>query len=72
MNKLIENVFRIEMLRYAGGIEPVYFKQCLDIAKSTKMYRITRPKEVFSVEEQIRLIREVLLLNEEEDFDKIV
>ena len=72
MNKLIENVFRIEMLTYAGGMEPKYFKQCLDIAKSTKMYRITRPKDVFSVEEQIRLIREVLLLNEEDDFDKIV
>ena len=72
MNKLIENVFRIEMLAYAGGMEPKYFKQCLDIAKSTKMYRITRPKDVFSVEEQIRLIREVLLLNEEDDFDKIV
>mgnify|MGYP004526124891 CR=1 FL=1 len=72
MNKLIENVFRIEMLRYAGGMEPKYFKQCLDIAKSTKMYRITRPKDVFSVEEQIRLIREVLLLNKENDFVEIV
>ena len=72
MNKLIENVFRIEMLTYAGGMEPKYFKQCLDIAKSTKMYRITRPKDVFSVKEQIRLIREVLLLDEEEDFDKIM
>lgn len=72
MNKLIENVFRIEMLRYAGGMEPKYFKQCLDIAKSTKMYRITRPKEVFSVEEQIRLIREVLLLDEDDGLDKIV
>ena len=36
------------------------------------MYRITRPKDVFSVEDQIRLIREVLLLNKENDFDKIV
>ena len=72
MNKLIENVFRIEMLRYAGGMEPKYFKQCLDIAKSTKMYRITRPKDVFSVEDQIRLIREVLLLDEENDLDRII
>ena len=72
MNKLIENVFRIEMLTYAGGMEPKYFKQCLDIAKSTKMYRITRPKDVFSVKEQIRLIREVLLSDEEDGLDKIV
>ena len=72
MNKLIENVFRIEMLTYAGGMEPKYFKQCLDIAKSTKMYRITRPKDVFSVEEQISLVREVLLLDEEYDLGKII
>ena len=72
MNKLIENVFRIEMLTYAGGMEPKYFKQCLDIAKSTKMYRITRPKDVFSVEDQISLVREVLLLDEEDGLDKIV
>lgn len=72
MNKLIENVFRIEMLRYAGGMEPKYFKQCLDIAKSTKMYRITRPKDIFSVEAQISLVREVFLLDEEDDLDKII
>ena len=36
------------------------------------MYRITRPKDVFSVEEQIRLIREVLLLDEENDLDRII
>ena len=36
------------------------------------MYRITRPKGVFSVEEQIRLIREVLLLDEENDLDRII
>ena len=72
MNKLIENVFRIEMLRYAGGMEPKYFKQCLDIARSTKMYKITRPKDVFSVEDQISLVREVLLLDEEDDLGKII
>ena len=71
MNRLIENIFRIEMIRYSGGMEPAYFKKCLDIAKNTRMYRITRPKDVFSVEQQIGLIREVLL-NEEDDFDKIV
>ena len=36
------------------------------------MYRITRPKDVFSVEDQIRLIREVLLLDEENDLDRII
>ena len=72
INKLIENVFRIEMLRYAGGIEPVYFKKCLDIAKNTKMYKIIRPKDVFSVEEQIALVRNVLLSDKRDDLSKIV
>ncbi len=72
INKLIENVFRIEMLRYAGGIEPVYFKKCLDIAKNTKMYKIIRPKDVFSVEEQIALVRNVLLSDKRYDLSKIV
>lgn len=72
MKKLIDNVFRIEMLTYAGGIDTAYFKQCLDIVKSTKMYKITRPKEVFSVEEQISLIRDILLLDKEDVLDKII
>ena len=70
MNKLIENIFRVEMLRYSGGIDPIYFKKCLDIAKEIKMYKITRPKDIFTVEEQINLIREVLLC--EEDLGVIV
>ena len=72
IKKLIENVFRIEVLAYTEGMEPKYFKQCLDIAKSTKMYRITRPKGIFSVEDQISLVRELLLLDEEDGLDKIV
>lgn len=72
MNKLIENVFRIEILRYAGGIEPVYFKQCLDIVKSTRMYKITRPKDLFTAEEQINLVKDVILSDEENNLNEIV
>lgn len=61
MNKLIDNIFRIEMLRYSGGIEPLYFKKCLDVAKNTKLYKITRPNDTFSVKEQIGLIEDIFL-----------
>lgn len=58
MNIILENIFRVERLRYCGGINPIYFKKCLEIAKSIKLYKITRPKDAFSVDEQIRLIEE--------------
>ena len=72
VNKLIENVFRIEMLRYSGGIEPVYFKKCLDIVKSTKIYKITRPKDVFSVDKQISLVEDIILYDEENNLSEII
>lgn len=56
MNKLIDNIFRIEMVKYSGGMEPFYFKKCLDIAKNTKLYKMTRPKDGFSVNNQIEKI----------------
>ena len=48
-----------------GGISPIYFKKCLDIAKHIKFYKITRPKEGFTVNEQIKLIEEVFINVEE-------
>ena len=36
------------------------------------MYRITRPKGVFSVEEQISFVREVLLLDEDDSLSEII
>ena len=60
LNSLIENIFKIEMIYYAGGITPTYFKKCVDIAKHVKYYKITRPRDIFSVEEQISLVEEIL------------
>ena len=56
INNLIKNVFRIEMLYYSGGVNPEYMKKCIEIAKNIKFYRVTRPKDVFSVDEQISII----------------
>lgn len=66
MNKILQNIFRVEMLIYCGGINNIYFKKCLEIAKSTKLYKITRPKDVFSVDEQISLIEEKMYFKNHE------
>ena len=60
INKILENIFRIEILQFAGGIDPSYFKKCLNIAKNTRLYKITRPKNVFSVEDQIHFVKDVI------------
>lgn len=65
LNKIIENIYRGEYIKYLGGMNPVYFKKCLDIAKHIKFYKITRPRNKFTVDEQIELIeREILGLKE--------
>ena len=62
IQSLIKNIFRIEILQYSGGIPSTYFKKCADIAKSIKYYKITRPKDVFSVDEQIKTIENTINL----------
>lgn len=66
IQKLIKNVFRIEMLYYSGGVPNEYFKKCMEIAKGIKFYRITRPEGVFSVDEQIEIIEDILNINKEQ------
>ncbi|MDU2673344.1 MAG: hypothetical protein E7C49_15165 [Clostridium sp.] len=65
LDKIIKNIYREEFIDYMGGISPIYFKKCLDIAKHIKFYKITRPKEGFTVNEQIKLIEEVFINVEE-------
>lgn len=63
IQRLIKNIFRIEMLQYCGGIHATYFKKCSDIAKNIKYYKITRPKDIFSVNEQIEIIEKEIKLD---------
>lgn len=60
LQKIIKNVFRIEVLMYSGGVPADYFKKCLDIAKHIKFYKITRPKNQFTVNEQIDIIENII------------
>lgn len=65
INNIIKNIFRIEMLYYSDGISPIYFKKCIKIAKNTKFYKISRPRNVFSVDRQIEIIEDLILKYEE-------
>ena len=56
LNNIIKNIYRGEYFKYLGGMNPKYFKQCLDIAKHISFYKVTRPESKFTVDEQIELI----------------
>ena len=57
---IIKNIYRGEYIKYLGGMNPRYFKQCLDIAKNIKFFKIVRPVNKFTVDEQIELIEEAI------------
>ena len=61
LNNIIENIYRGEYLKYLGGMNPQYFKKCIDIAKNIRFFKITRPANKFTVDEQITLIERSLL-----------
>lgn len=57
---LIENIYRIEVFR-ALGIQSKHIKQYLDIVKQIPMYKIERPKKGFTINEQIKLIENIII-----------
>ena len=64
LDRVIKNIFRIEMLMYAGGMPPEYFAKCLSFVKNIKYYKMLRPKGKFTVNEQINIIEDII-------FDKV-
>lgn len=60
VNRIIKNIFRIEIMMYLGGMNPEYFKKCMEISKNVKYYKITRPKDKFTVDEQISFIEDII------------
>ena len=65
LNNIIENIYRGEYIKHLGKMDPIYFKQCVDIAKNINFYVVTRPKDQFTVDKQIALIEEKILTIEE-------
>ena len=57
---LIENIYRIEVFR-ALGIQSKHIKQYLDIVKQIPMYKIERTKKGFTINEQIKLIENIII-----------
>lgn len=62
---IIKNVYRQEFLCFMDWMSPVLIKKCIDIAKHIKCYEIIRPKEGFTVNEQINLIEDIFVNTEE-------
>ena len=60
LQNIIRNIFNVYALYYSGGITPTIFKKCMDIGKSIRCFRIVRPKDKFTVDEQINLIEAIL------------
>jgi len=56
---LINNIYRIELIR-KSGIPPEYFKKCLEIAQKIKFYRMYRPKDKYTISEQIKVLENTL------------
>ena len=59
MNTIMKNIYR-GYVNLIAGLDREYFKRCLKITKDIKIYRITRPRDKFTVNEQIEIIKEKL------------
>ena len=57
---IMRNIYRIELIR-TMDMKKEYFSKCLDIAKNIRVFKVKRPKEKFTVDEQIRLIEQAVL-----------
>lgn len=64
VKRFLRNIYRIE-ISLEIGIDPNYFKRCLDIINKVKIYEITRPMDAFTVEEQMKLIKTTLIVMDE-------
>lgn len=57
LNTLLRNIYRGVLFKILGT-KLEYFKQCLEISKSIEVFKLVRPEDIFSLEEQIRLVKQ--------------
>lgn len=55
MKLILRNIYRIEISRLLG-LEKEYFNKCLEIAKNIPVYKLIRPRNKFTINEQMELI----------------
>lgn len=58
LQAIFRNTFKPEMLSDIG-LNIQYLNQCLNIAKNIKVFKLSRPKGIFTLKEQISLIKEI-------------
>ena len=63
INTIKNNIYRIDFIGNYIGLPPVYFKKILEIAKNVPIYKITRPRDKFTLDEQISIIEEMFTIN---------
>ncbi len=56
---IYKNIYRKEFIDDTG-LRPIYFKNFINVVKNVSLYRITRPKDIFSIERQIELIHKIV------------
>jgi hypothetical protein len=69
LKSIIRNIYRIEYIQSMGGVAPDYLKKCIQVAKNTKFYRIIRPLNEYTVENQIQIIEEMI---KKDSKDKVI
>lgn len=57
LDLILKNIHMIDWVENLGW-DRNYFKECIELSKRIPMYRIIRPKNKFTVDEQIKLIEE--------------
>lgn len=60
LEKILEHIYRKEYIKACGGMSKEYFKECVNIAKNIRFYKIIRPYGKFTLDDQIRLIEEII------------
>lgn len=58
LQTLFRNIFRSELMTDVG-LNSLYLKQCLNTVKQIRVFKLTRPKGIFTLNEQIELIKKI-------------
>lgn len=58
LQTIFKNIFRNQLLNDVG-LNPIYLKHCLNLSKNIRVFKLKRPNNLFTVDEQIRLIKKL-------------
>ncbi len=58
LQTVFRNIFRNQLLTDVG-LKPIYLKHCLNLSKNIRVFKLKRPNNLFTIEEQIKLIEKL-------------